>query len=294
MTIHSIGLIGNPAKEEIGAAVDLVCARCAARQVDVRMTRRLAQKLGMRERGQEPRRMANQVDVVIALGGDGTMLKAARAIGMAGTPLLGINLGSLGYLTDVPQDELPQALDRLLAGDYHLEERARVHCEAMRGRKRLVHLSALNDIVVNMGPLPRALDLEIRLDEESLGRFLGDGVIVSSPTGSTAYNLSAGGPICHSDVPCLLVTPICPHSLAIRPLILSPRSEIELLLHEVGQGAALTADGQKSQVLANGDRLTFTLREGEVRLVKFPRSNFFRVMRHKLNYGAPERRRQGD
>ncbi len=127
------------------------------------------------------------------------------------------------------------------------------------------------------------------MDDDSLGRFLGDGVIVSTPTGSTAYNLSAGGPICHSAVPCLLVSPICPHALGMRPLVVSEDTRIELVLHETGDGAVLTADGQKTNVLRDGDRLVFREANREVSLVKFPQSNFYRVMRHKLDWGGTRR-----
>ncbi len=148
----------------------------------------------------------------------------------------------------------------------------------------------MNDLVVNMGPLPRALDMELLMDGDSLGRFLGDGIIVSTPTGSTAYNLSAGGPICQSTVDCLLVAPICPHSLGMRPLIVAGDTKIELVLHETGEGAVLTADGQKTHVLAGGDRLAFQEANREVNLIKFPQSTFYRVLRHKLNWGGTKRR----
>jgi NAD+ kinase len=288
MPIKAIGLFGNLDKQEIYAAIQFIRARCAKSQIQVLLTRQMAQVAGDGE-GVPTGELVCQVDTVIALGGDGTMLQAARAIGQAGTPLLGVNLGSLGYLTDVPVQEVGRALDQLLRGDYHLEERLRVCCRAWRGPGQLAELSALNDIVLNMGPLPRALELEVLLASESLGRFLGDGVIVSTPTGSTAYNLSAGGPICHSHVRCLLMTPICPHSLGMRPLIVPEDLAIELLLHSVGQGAQLTADGQVTESLHDGDRVEFRVAEGGVKLVKFPQSNFYRVLRHKLNWGAPKR-----
>jgi NAD+ kinase len=230
------------------------------------------------------------VDAVIALGGDGTMLRAGRVLGLTGVPLLGVNLGSLGYLTDVPLDELGEAVDKLLTGDYLIDKRSRVYCSIWKDGARVARASALNDLVVNMGPLPRALDMELMMDGDSIGRFLGDGIIISTPTGSTAYNLSAGGPICHSDVPCLLVAPICPHSLGVRPLIVSQGTRIELLIHETGDGAVLTADGQKTQVLSDGDRVVFRQADREVNLVKFPQSSFYRVMRHKLKWGATARR----
>ncbi len=293
MTIKSIGLFGNPDKEGIRSAIRFVREHCSQEKVAVLLTRKMARTTGEPDSGHEPEDLVAQVDVVVALGGDGTMLRAARAIGNTGTPLLGINLGSLGYLTDVPIEKVDQALSQLLAGQYHLEERSRVVCTAWRGRAQLVTLSALNDVVLNMGPVPRALELEVLLEGESLGRFLGDGLIVSTPTGSTAYNLSAGGPICHSTVSCLLLTPICPHSLGMRPLIVSPDIDIEVLLHVVGSGAALSADGQETHTLHNGDRLSFGFADSSVHLVKFPHSNFYRVMRHKLNWGAPDRRRDG-
>jgi NAD+ kinase len=292
MSIQTIGLFGNPEKPDISSAVQFICDYCRRAGLPVRLSAPVARCVGRAAQGLGSGELVRTVDVLMALGGDGTMLQAARAIGGAGTPLLGINLGSLGYLTDVRFEELERALQQLLSGKYHLEERKLVACETWRGQQSLNAMLGLNDIVVNMGPLPRALGLEIRLDGESLGRFLGDGIIVSTPTGSTAYSLSAGGPVCHSDVACLLVTPICPHSLGMRPLIVPDDIDIEILLHDVGQGAQLTADGQQTESLRDGDRVVFHTASAGIKLVKFPQSNFYRVLRHKLEWGAP--RRQGD
>ncbi len=287
--VKRIGLFGNPMKADLPPAVASISNQCLQAGVSLTASADLAGVLS----GQIPclanHELVEAVDVVIAFGGDGTMLRAARVLGQTGVPLLGINLGSLGYLTDVPLKELSQALAALIKGDFHLDTRSRVYCKVYREGILIAETNALNDLVVNMGPLPRALDLELILDGDSLGPFLGDGVIVSTPTGSTAYNLSAGGPICHSAVPCLLVAPICPHSLGMRPLIISRDTKIELLLHETGEGAVLTADGQKTHILANGDRLEFCEADHEVNLVKFPQSTFYRVMRHKLNWGGPSR-----
>jgi NAD+ kinase len=291
--IRTIGLFGNATKPEMPRALATIVARCGTAGVRVVAAHNLAAAApdGVETLG--PEELVAAVDLVIALGGDGTMLRAARVLGLTGVPLLGVNLGSLGYLTDVPLDELDAALDAVLSGDYHLEPRSRVYCSVWRGEERIAQASALNDLVVNMGTLPRALDLELRTDGDSLGRFLGDGIVVSTPTGSTAYNLSAGGPICHSAVPCLLVSPICPHALGMRPLVISNDTRIELLLHEAGEGAILTADGQKTNELQGGDRLSFREAHREVNLVKFPHSNFYRVMRHKLHWGGTARHRGG-
>ncbi len=291
MGIRTLGLFGGSGRPrgEIADAVAVIIGRCAVAGVRVICGTELAQAVSDSDPGLAAADLVREADVVVALGGDGTMLQAARAIGDSCRPLLGINLGSLGYLTDVPLDNLPEAIDRLLRGDYFLSERYRVSAQAWRGKDRLAALSALNDIVVNMGPRPRALDMEVRVDGASLSRFLGDGLIVSTPTGSTAYNLAAGGPICHPAVAAILVTPICPHSLGMRPLIVPNEKDIELVLHEVGSRATLTADGRHAVSLQAGDRVVYRLADDWVHLVKFDQSNFFEVMRSKLNYGAPSR-----
>jgi NAD+ kinase len=293
-TIRAVGLFGNPTKSDLPPAAATICRLCATAGVRVSASEDLRGAVDGDISFLPNEELIHHVDVVVALGGDGTMLRAARVLGLSGVPLLGVNLGSLGYLTDVPLEELSQAVADLLAGDFLLDARSRVYCSVWRGGRKIASSNALNDLVVNMGPLPRALDMELTMDGDSLGRFLGDGLIISTPTGSTAYNLSAGGPICQATVPCLLVAPICPHSLGMRPLIVADDTEIGLILHETGEGAVLTADGQKTHTLADGDRLSFKEAHQEVVLVKFPRSSFYRVMRHKLNWGAPRRRTGGD
>lgn len=288
--VKNVGVFGNPDKPELPPALESIIGICKQGGAQVMASDDLASILPAGIRAIPNNALVDAVDVVIALGGDGTMLRAARVLGLSGVPLLGVNMGSLGYLTDVPLTELREAVENLLAGNYHLDTRARVYCSVWREGQKIANSNALNDLVVNMGPLPRALHMELILDGDSLGTFVGDGIIVSTPTGSTAYNLSAGGPICHSAVPCLLVAPICPHSLGMRPLIISENTNIELILHETGEGAVLTADGQKTHTLANHDRLSFRQAIDEVKLVKFPHSTFYRVMRHKLNWGGPNRR----
>lgn len=290
MRIAAVGLVGNPEKPELRDAVARIRELCAAARVAVLTSRSLAAVVGPPGSGVATTEMGGRVDLVIALGGDGTMLRAAAAVASSRIPLLGINLGNLGYLTDVPIEDLELAVGQLLAGDFHLEERARVACTAWRGEQSAGDLEALNDIAINMGPLPRALDLEIRLEGESLGRFLGDGLLVCTPTGSTAYNLSAGGPICHAGVDGFLVTPICPHTMGMRPLIVPTGLEIEVRLLQEGLEAQLTADGQQTVRLHGGDRITYRKAPTGVRFVKFPQSSFYRVLRHKLRWGATSRR----
>jgi len=290
-SVRCLGLCGNPRKEDLLPALDLILGICDELGVAYFFQAKLAAQVDRTDLARDDDALVAESDLIVALGGDGTMLSAARLIGDTGTPLLGINLGSLGYLTDIPVSGLETALRRTLAGDYLLAGRSRVHCTVWRDGAVFGKAAGLNDIVVNMGPLPRTLDLELRLGGTSLGRFLGDGVIFATATGSTAYSLSAGGTICDPELPGMLVTPICPHSLGVRPVILGGETDIELVMHEVGDGATLTADGQVATPLQVLDRVTCHLTPPLVRLVKFPDSDFFQILRHKLRWGVAPRLR---
>jgi NAD+ kinase len=292
-TPGTVGLLGNAAKPDIRVAVAAAAAACREQGLRLLAAEELAAAAADAGVGVLPEAgLVAACDVVVALGGDGTMLRAVRAVGESAVPLLGVNLGSLGYLTDIPLPELGRAFAQLAAGDFHLEDRTQVRCAVSRGGSQVAELTALNDLVINMGPLPRAIEMELRLDGDSLGHFLGDGVVVATPTGSTAYNLSAGGPICQTSVPCLLIAPICPHALGMRPLVVPEPTRIEIILLGTGCGAVLTADGQEVVQVGDGDHLDFGLAQARVRLVKFPQSSFYHVMRHKLNWGGPRRREQ--
>ncbi len=298
--VRCLGLCGNPVKDELETAIATIRGFCAERGLSYRLCHELAAILDEPAAARSDADLVAESDLLVALGGDGTMLRAARLIGDSGTPLLGINLGSLGYLTDIPLEDLATALRRVLDGDYHLAGRPRVRCRLLRGADAVQEVAGLNDVAVNMGALPRTLDLELRVAGTSLGRWLGDGVIFATASGSTAYNLSAGGAICSPEVAGLLVTPICPHSLGVRPLVVGAGADVALIIHEVGDSATLTADGQVATPIHNGDHLHCGLTEPTVQLVKFPDSDFFQVLRHKLNWGvaprwrASSRRGRGD
>lgn len=289
-----IGLYGNPEKPDLPAALAEVRECCERSGVDYLLSSELALLDSSAPAAIDDAELLDRADALVVFGGDGTMLRASRLTADSGTPMLGINLGSLGYLTDVLISELTESLDLLFAGEFYLGIRKRVECRVRRDGEIISDALALNDIVVNMGPMPRAMHMEIKLDSALLGRFLGDGMIVSTPTGSTAYNLSAGGPIIHPGVSGLIVTPICPHSLAMRPLVVPDDKKIRLKLIDVGQGATLTADGQEAFPLMTGDNITYRIANKPVKLIKFPRSDFFRVVRRKLQWGAIKRRRNRD
>ncbi len=230
-------------------------------------------------------------DLVVSLGGDGTLLRAGRLILGKGIPLLGINLGHLGFLTAAGADELEQALDRVMAGEYELEPRftlcAEVHA---RSGATLEHFHALNDIVVHKAGQARVARLEIRVGadgaEEDVGSFSGDGVIVSTPTGSTAYNLSAGGPIVVPTMECLTVTPICPFTLAVRPLVVPSTEAVVVLALEHDPSLVLTVDGQDGRSLADGEWVRVRRGDAPLELVRFPGATFFGTLRRKLKWAA--------
>lgn len=224
-------------------------------------------------------------DVVVALGGDGTLLQAARLLQEIDRPLLGINLGSLGFLTDTPEDQAEDAVRRLLGGHYRLDARMRLQVEFEPGSPRARRFVCLNDVVVH-GPRARILALGIRIAGAELGRMLADGVIVATPSGSTAYNLSAGGPVVSPRLHAFTITPISPHTLSMRPLVVGADEDIEIHLHETAsERAELTIDGQPSVEMAVGERILVRRAPRDLSLVVTRDRTFYDTLRTKLGWG---------
>jgi NAD+ kinase len=237
------------------------------------------------------RDLAAQVDLVIVLGGDGTLLGAARLLEPA-VPVLAVNFGSLGFLTEVALPELYPTLELALSGDCRHEERRLLRAQVARegGESRVDDV--LNDVVVTKTARSRLLDLEVAVDGRFVSSFRADGLIVSSPTGSTAYNLSAGGPILHPLLPALVVTPICPHMLSHRPLVVLDHVTVEVRVRPAhGLEARVAFDGQRDVDLLPGDVLTVTRSPRVLRLVKAPARDYFELLRTKLKWGEPAARR---
>jgi NAD+ kinase len=224
-------------------------------------------------------------DALVALGGDGTLLHAVRLLQDADRPLLGVNLGSLGFLTDTPEAELEDALRRLVDGRYQLDRRMLLEARVESGARTAVRTVALNDVVVH-GPRARVLEVGVRIGGTPLGRTLADGVIVATPSGSTAYNLSAGGPVVSPRVAALVLTPISAHALSQRPLVVGADEEIEItLLRTASDGAELTIDGQTSRDVAIGDRVIVRRAPRDLALVMTRDRTFYDTLRAKLGWG---------
>ncbi|HEX6939798.1 MAG TPA: NAD(+)/NADH kinase [Longimicrobiales bacterium] len=228
------------------------------------------------------------VDLLLTLGGDGTLLRGARLVAPHHTPVLGVNLGHLGFLTSIAPEELRTALERVRAGDYWLDRRFTLEARIVHDRAAVgPSYIALNDAVLHKGGFARVVRLAVSVggEQEVVGTYSADGIIVSTPTGSTAYSLSAGGPIVVPTVDCILATPICPHTLAVRPLVVPASTEIVVEVLTPSEEIILTVDGQEGGTLRPGDRVVVRRGAAVVPLVRLPGQSFFSTLRRKLHWG---------
>jgi len=226
------------------------------------------------------------LDLLITLGGDGTLLRGARLVAPYGIPVLGINLGRLGFLTSIGPDELESGLAAVMAGGIELDERMVLQVEAETASGvRHGEMLAMNDVVLHRGGVARMIRMRVHAHGEEVGTYSADGIILATPTGSTAYSLSAGGPIVPPALDCIIVTPICPHTLAVRPLILSPNETVKVEVLSPTEELILTIDGQQAASLLPGDRLIARRAPTSLRLVRFPGQTFFSTLRRKLAWG---------
>ena len=226
-----------------------------------------------------------KADLIVVLGGDGTMISVARLMGKREIPVLGINYGSLGYLTEFRIEEMFSALEMILAGHYQLDCRVMLEVEHFRGSVKLGAGRVLNDVVIHKSVLARVIEVEVSLDEFYVNSFRADGVIIATPTGSTAYNLSAGGPIVYPSMNAVVLTPICPFTLTNRPIVMPDSSEIKMRLMNENEGVVLTLDGQIGYQMETGDFAMIRKSETSFNLVQPPNRNYFDVLRNKLKWG---------
>ncbi len=230
-------------------------------------------------------RFKSEADLIVVLGGDGTMISTARLTGDREVLVLGINYGSLGYLTEFRIEEMFDALETILAGNYQSDRRVMLDVEHRRGGETLASGRVLNDVVINKAVLARVIEIEVRLNNLFVNNFRADGLIVATPTGSTAYSLSAGGPIVYPSMNALVLTPICPFTLTNRPIVIPDNAEIELRLNRETEGVMLTLDGQIGYQMNAADRIIIRKSRTSFNLVQPPNRNYFDVLRNKLKWG---------
>jgi NAD+ kinase len=232
-----------------------------------------------------PEKLAAQVDLLLVLGGDGTMIGTARLMGATEVPVLGVNYGGLGYLAEFRIEELYAALETILAGNYRLDKRVMLDVELKRGEEQITRNRVLNDVVINKSALARIIEIEAHLNQQFVNSFRADGLIVSTPTGSTAYNLSAGGPVIFPSMNAVVITPICPFTLSNRPIVVPDDAVIELCLKTELEDVALTLDGQVGFPLKAEDRVLIRKSNTTFNLVQPANRNYFDVLRDKLRWG---------
>ena len=229
--------------------------------------------------------ISTDIEMIVVLGGDGTLLSVARQVWNKNIPILGVNLGGLGFLTEITLNELYPVLEKVLRNDFEINEREVLNAGVIRNGKRIVEFIVLNDAVINKGALARIIDLETTINGEYLSTFRSDGLIISTPTGSTAYNLSAGGPIVYPSLHTIIITPICPHTLTIRPIIIPDDVKIRALLKSRDEEVTLTLDGQQGFGLEFEDVVEVGKAEGHILLIKSPYRQYFELLREKLKWG---------
>ncbi len=228
--------------------------------------------------------LADLSDMILSFGGDGTLLSTARKVGRKQTPILGVNLGGLGYLAEITLEKLYPRVEELLTGSYRIESRMALTCTVEGSPEEYF---ALNDIIIAKGAYPRIVNIRLTIGERYLNTYSGDGLIVATPTGSTAYSLSSGGPIVEPALQALIVNPISPHTLADRPIIIGADKEIEAIIAGEHDELTLVADGQIECALNHGDRVLIRRADFEVQLVLFGNKFFYDVLREKLKWGPP-------
>ncbi|MBI5057737.1 MAG: NAD(+)/NADH kinase [Nitrospirae bacterium] len=238
----------------------------------------------LKVKGHPRKKIPSMSDIIIVFGGDGTLLSIARLVGNLGVPILGVNLGGLGFITEIGRDEVEKEIDKVLSGQCAFEERIMLLADVYRGGKRVVRHNALNDVVLNKSALSRMFELDIRINNKYASSFRADGLIISTPTGSTAHSLSAGGPILYPTLETFLMTPICPHTLTSRPIVLPDTIVLEATIKS-GDDVYLTLDGQVGFPLKVNDKLKIMKADYKTKFVVLHSKDYFQILRTKLKWG---------
>jgi len=285
MPVKRIGIISKPKKTEIREIVPPLIQWLRERNIEVYIDKETGTIVESPEKTLTRNELPGQVDLLVVLGGDGTLLAAARALNRKPVPILPVNLGGLGFLTVITREELYPALDMVLAGNFLTERRVQIEGELVRADEVISSFLALNDVVLNKGAIARILDFDVLVDGKFISTYKSDGLIVSTPTGSTAYSLAAGGPIVAPSVAAFVVTPICAHTLTHRPLVLPDSVTIEVVVKSQREAAYLTVDGQVGITAHSEDILRLKKAGSSVEIIQPPHKAYFEILRQKLKWG---------
>lgn len=279
-----VGIVGKTDNVEVPVLAESLLKKFSSRNIDVILEDKFS-KLVSHNSFTKLKTIHKKADILMVLGGDGTFLGASRAIAGSDIPIVGINMGGLGFLTEVTKDEALDLSELIINEKYEIEKRDMISATVMRKNRILSRHDVLNDVVINRGIGSRIVDLSICIDGDQITRFKADGLILSTPTGSTAYSLSAGGPIVYPTLPLMIVTPICPHTLTNRPLVISNNRVIEVKSFHESTGLQVTLDGQINIDLKNGDMIKVTKSTNSVNFIKSPFKDYFTILKTKLMWG---------
>lgn len=283
--IRSVGIVCKSIPEMVRTVVPPLVAWLVARDITVHIEKQTHEHLVVEQPSVDREEIGEKIDLLVVLGGDGTLLSAARALHGKAVPILAVNLGGLGFMTSFTLEEMYPMLETVLSGDHRITERMMLDAEVVHNGTREPRNCALNDAVANKGALSRMLTFDVHVDKNHVGQYRADGLIVATPTGSTAYSLAAGGPVIQPDLEAFVITPICPHMLTNRPLVVPSEATIEVDFGAADEPAYLTLDGQIGFELAPSDRVVITKSSSRVRFVRPVRKTYYEVLRSKLRWG---------
>ena len=280
-----IGIVSKPRKEDAGHILSELVRWLRDKGTEPLMDQETASLIEITS-PYSRQDIAALSEFVIVLGGDGTLLSVARLIGARGTPILGVNLGSLGFLTEVTLDEMYLLLEDILSGKMIIDERGMLEAAIRREGQEIARYTVLNDVVINKGALARMILMETRVDGRLLNTYRADGLIISTPTGSTAYSLSAGGPIVYPTVGAVIISPICPHTLTNRPIVVPDDAAIEVTLRTEDEDVLVTLDGQEGHQIKFMDTVAIKKIKGTTKLILSPKKDYYQILRQKLRWGV--------
>ncbi len=279
-----IGIVAKTTNKDSVPVISEIVNWLSSKGADVLLDTEVARFIGS-DKGVPKTKLADQIDIMLVLGGDGTFISAARLVVRNNVPVLGLNLGGLGFLTEVGVDEAKRVLEDILKGNFVTENRMLLVAHVHRHEERVADYSVVNDVVINKGALARIIQLEMHINGNYVCSYRADGLIISTPMGSTAYSLSAGGPIVHPVLSSIIITPICAHSLTNRPLVVPDNSRIRTVVKETNGEVFLTLDGQVGFSIEKGDVIEVKKAEMQLKVIKSPLRNYYEILRTKLRWG---------
>ena len=286
MKLDSVGLIVNYKKEKTRETACRIIDWLNSKKLKVCIEGNMGKEIRKEELNCPTEKFLKEVDLIISLGGDGTLLRAARLAATEDIPVFGVNLGGLGFLTQIGIDDLEKSLEKLYQGRYFLDERMMLSCTVKRREKEIKKFTALNDVVIGKGAFARIICLATYVNNDYVITYSADGLVVSTSTGSTAYSLSAGGPIVNPNINSIILTPICPHTLSARPIIIGENDQVKITLESSEEKVMVTIDGQEGFVLKPKDEVIIKKSDHIARLIAFKEKSFYAILREKLRWSG--------